>query len=39
MADRLPIRLVREDGETIDLTAHTVEMVVDKQSSAWTTHG
>jgi hypothetical protein len=37
MADRLPIRLVREDGETIDLTAHTVEMVVDKQSSAWTT--
>lgn len=37
MADRLPIRLVREDGETIDLTAHTVEIVVDKQSSAWTT--
>ena len=37
MADRLPIRLVREDGETIDLTAHTVEMVVDKQSSVWPT--
>ena len=37
MADQQPIRLVREDGETIDLLAHRIEFVVDRTSSAWTT--
>ena len=37
MADQLPVRLVREDGDTIDLYAHKVEFVVDKSSSAITT--
>lgn len=37
MVDQLPVRLVREDGDTIDLLAHKVEFVVDRTSSAITT--
>ena len=37
MVEQLPVRLVREDGDTIDLLAHKVEFVVDRTSSAITT--
>jgi len=37
MANQLPVRLVREDGDTIDLYAHKVEFTVDRRSSAITT--
>jgi len=37
MVEQLPVRLVREDGDTIELLAHKVEFVVDRTSSAITT--
>lgn len=37
MVTQLPVRLVREDGDTIELLAHKVEFVVDRTSSAITT--